>query len=411
MLKKRIISLLLIIVPLVLNAQWQKTNITDNAGKITGFVIVGTDLFASLTAMTSTQTGGVYSSKDGGASWQISNNGNTNNTVTSIAAIGSTLFISTDGDGVLVSTDNGSNWMRSNSGLKSLKTYKVMASGTNLYVGTDDGLYISSNNGASWTNLTSSLSNQNITAFIATSSAIVLTNRGYPNYYYSTDNGTTWSDAITGLPMGTSNCYAQFGNDVLNGTINGLYSSSDNGASWKSLGVSGSIYSIADLGGNIFSGTGVLKGISYSSDKGKNWVTNNDGIDQLSLTINAAILNGNEVIIGSTNSSIFKLSLSALGLTGIKKTDIVPTKYELGQNYPNPFNPTTNISFTLPQRSDVKLIVYDALGKETATLANNVYEAGKYEVTFDASNLPSGIYIYNIQSNGFNQSKKMLLIK
>ena len=80
-------------------------------------------------------------------------------------------------------------------------------------------------------------------------------------------------------------------------------------------------------------------------------------------------------------------------------------------NYPNPFNPSTNISFTLPQRSNVKLVVYDVLGKEVATLANSVYETGKYDVTFNASNLPSGVYFYSITTAQGTISKKMLLVK
>ena len=80
-------------------------------------------------------------------------------------------------------------------------------------------------------------------------------------------------------------------------------------------------------------------------------------------------------------------------------------------NYPNPFNPTTKISFTLPQNSRVSLKVYDALGREVADLANNIFEAGTHEVEFDASNLASGIYFYTIRTAQGNITKKMLLIK
>ena len=81
------------------------------------------------------------------------------------------------------------------------------------------------------------------------------------------------------------------------------------------------------------------------------------------------------------------------------------------QNFLNPFNPTTNISFSIPQRSNVKLVVYDVLGKEVKILANSVYETGKYEITFDASNLPSGVYFYNLTTAQGTISKKMLLVK
>ncbi len=81
------------------------------------------------------------------------------------------------------------------------------------------------------------------------------------------------------------------------------------------------------------------------------------------------------------------------------------------ENYPNPFNPTTRISFTIPQKVNVKLRVFDLLGREITILAEGVYEAGKYEVRFDASNLPSGVYFYNLLTGNSSITKKMLLIK
>ena len=80
-------------------------------------------------------------------------------------------------------------------------------------------------------------------------------------------------------------------------------------------------------------------------------------------------------------------------------------------NYPNPFNPSTKISFTIPEKGNVKLRVFDVLGREISLLANGVYEAGKYEVSFNASNLPSGIYFCNLVSGSNSITKKMLLVK
>ena len=89
---------------------------------------------------------------------------------------------------------------------------------------------------------------------------------------------------------------------------------------------------------------------------------------------------------------------------------IIPTQYEL-QNYPNPFNPTTKISFSLPQKSQIKLKVFDVLGREIRVLADGIYEAGKHEVEFNASNLSSGVYFYNLSNGKSSITKKMLLIK
>jgi len=99
----------------------------------------------------------------------------------------------------------------------------------------------------------------------------------------------------------------------------------------------------------------------------------------------------------------------------------VPSDYILYQNYPNPFNPITKIKFEIPSSEGwmrnadgvgiVTLKVYDILGKEIKILVNEKLQPGTYEVTFDGSNLPSGVYFYNIQSGKFSDSKKMLLIK
>ena len=90
----------------------------------------------------------------------------------------------------------------------------------------------------------------------------------------------------------------------------------------------------------------------------------------------------------------------------------IPEVFSLGQNYPNPFNPTTNIKFALPTASVVNLKIYDALGREVASLIKNEsLKAGNYSFDFDAANLPSGIYFYKLVSGNFISTKKMALIK
>lgn len=103
--------------------------------------------------------------------------------------------------------------------------------------------------------------------------------------------------------------------------------------------------------------------------------------------------------------------LYSLNVPVKKENNIIPDKYELFQNYPNPFNPETNIKFYLPKTDFVKLSVYDILGREVTILINEVKSAGVYTITYNASQLPSGIYFYRITTNEFTDIKKFVLIK
>jgi hypothetical protein len=88
-----------------------------------------------------------------------------------------------------------------------------------------------------------------------------------------------------------------------------------------------------------------------------------------------------------------------------------PSSFKLVQNFPNPFNPATVIKFELPQASHVKLRIFNSLGEEVVSLINEKKEAGFYSVNFNAKQLPTGVYLYRLETNGYSLTKKMLLIK
>jgi hypothetical protein len=99
-------------------------------------------------------------------------------------------------------------------------------------------------------------------------------------------------------------------------------------------------------------------------------------------------------------------------ITGVENNNTgIPNKYALNQNYPNPFNPVTLISYSIPKQSFVKITVYDLLGREIQKLVNEVKIAGTYNVAFDGENLSTGVYYYKLESDGFVDVKKMMLIK
>ncbi len=91
--------------------------------------------------------------------------------------------------------------------------------------------------------------------------------------------------------------------------------------------------------------------------------------------------------------------------------DLTPTEFALYQNYPNPFNPTTKISYSIPVTENVKLAVYNLVGEEVAILIHGIVEAGYYEVTFNASDLPSGVYVYRLEASNYTSSKKLILLR
>ena len=122
----------------------------------------------------------------------------------------------------------------------------------------------------------------------------------------------------------------------------------------------------------------------------------------------------NDTLGYGAGQRIYKYSRESVGINFI--SDVIPESYILQQNYPNPFNPFTKIKFDiLPdvngQMSDVKLIVYDILGKEVVTLVNEKLSPGKYEADFDGSNFASSIYFYKLEAGSFIETKRMMLLK
>ena len=89
----------------------------------------------------------------------------------------------------------------------------------------------------------------------------------------------------------------------------------------------------------------------------------------------------------------------------------VPATFQLSQNYPNPFNPSTTIEFTLPERSFVKLVIFNTLGQEVAVLVNEEKGAGTHRIVWNASAYPSGVYFYRLETSKFQSVKKMMLLK
>lgn len=142
-----------------------------------------------------------------------------------------------------------------------------------------------------------------------------------------------------------------------------------------------------------------------------NWIGNNVfepplSFDSFQLTYETGNQNTGTIYFDDVRTATF-------GPTDVEEETgtITPTEFSLQQNFPNPFNPSTQIKFSVPQTSDVKVLITDLLGREVATLVNDNLGAGNYSVDFNANNLSSGIYFYTLIADNFKQSKKMILMK
>ena len=112
-----------------------------------------------------------------------------------------------------------------------------------------------------------------------------------------------------------------------------------------------------------------------------------------------------------TTASLEVFTFSVPDLVGVDDAAYLPTEYSLSQNYPNPFNPVTVIEYALPKSGEVRMIIYNLLGQEVARLVSGELDAGYHTVTWNASNVSSGIYFYRLQAGEFTRTRKMVLLK
>ena len=125
----------------------------------------------------------------------------------------------------------------------------------------------------------------------------------------------------------------------------------------------------------------------------------------------AVNIENEEITVTVTAPSLFAIGAVVNTSSATEETKPAPASYELAQNYPNPFNPSTKISYTLPEPAEVRLIVFDVLGRQVCVLASGRRPAGTHEVVFDASNLPSGLYAYRLETDRYVETKHMMLVR
>ncbi len=302
--------------------------------------------------------------------------------------------------------------------------------------GTPLKIYKTSNSGANWQVYSYTVDPR----FIGTQNSICVTDSmhawfglynttgmyDYHKILYTTDGGTNFQIShlayqgyyVNSIEFKQNN---QFGIAATDDQYDYLSKSNNGGASWQSvfyesLGNSIKIISIPNT--NVwYAATGSQeagKRMYKSTDNGMNW---NAMLFPDSLFIKLTFMDyssyGNKVYLYAVerNGKIFRLvdNVEVIGINSISTE--IPKLYSLSQNYPNPFNPLTKIRFSLPHAGNVRLTVFDALGKEIKLLVNENLQAGIYETDLDAANIPSGVYFYRIEADGYTETKKMILLK
>ena len=379
-------------------AQWVQTN-NPFGTNIIRLTVSEPDIFAG------TNNGGVFLTMDNGTDWL--HVGLDSNVVYSLAVSSSNIFAGTN-KGAYLTTNNGSIWTLVNNGLPGNHfVYNLAVSGTNVFAGTDQGVYLTNNNGSTWLQINNGLTASHISALTANGNNIYA---GEANkIFISTSSGSNWTQLNTQITSPFVDAIIVSGTNVFAGTDgSGVYLSTDNGTTWaqanNGLPDNTHVHSFTVNETKIFVGTD--DGVYLSMNNGTNWTQGGLAAN----SIYSLVIRGTNIYAGTSGAGVWKRLLSEF--TGISKEDkYLPKDFSLSQNYPNPFNPNTVISYSLPSASNVKLIVYNTLGQTVKTLESGYKNAGKYTVTFNASDLPSGIYFYKLEAGQFSQIKKMILIK
>jgi len=402
---KKLFLFLVMLVAMNASGQWvQMSNGTSNVTYIYDFASSGIYLF------TLTESNGVFRSSDNGANWVAVNNGLPLVNNRSIIAKGTSIFVGSTTDGVYRSTNNGDNWTAVNSGLTKLNVLYFCVNGTNIFAGTGapgGSIFLSTNDGTSW-NQVFILPTEGTVGHFTTKGANVFAAASFflsSKIYISSNNGLNWA----ALPGSLTLISSIIGNEpnLFIGTYEGVSISTNSGTNWSSCGLQQfDIYDFAVTGSNLFAGTDT-GGVYLSTNNGSNWIPKNQGFNEIPGVVKLFIYN-NYIFAGGLY--VWRRSLSEIiGIQNISTE--TPSSYSLGQNYPNPFNPVTNVKFSIINAEQVKLIVYDIQGREVQTLVNERLKAGTYEVKFDGNMLNSGVYFYKLSTEGFTETKKMLLIK
>ncbi len=244
-----------------------------------------------------------------------------------------------------------------------------------------------------------------------------VTGSGNAIIFKSTNGGVNWTNMYTVASSETpALCNSVFDQSVAYSTEwggSGYYKTTNYGVNWALTGTTGSSGWGTDLCHE--DPALVLKG-TYGSPT---YLTTNSGTSFVSTSLGGGcgagiIVPERGYLVAMQCSGLFKMNISYTVITDINlnsSNSVIPESFNLYHNFPNPFNPATSIKFDIPNSGNVSLKVYDQLGNEINSLVDGFKNAGTYSISFNASELPSGVYFYKLTSGNYSVGKKMLLLK
>jgi photosystem II stability/assembly factor-like uncharacterized protein len=223
--------------------------------------------------------------------------------------------------------------------------------------------------------------------------------------YSSTDGGNNWRVQDIAANELT---HAEFIDDLTGFAIGGrkIYATRDGGNSWKVINTDAVAFTFYDK----YRGVILTENSSLvTSDAGLTWKKGNLNFNSLEAKL---FFNRRGDLFASSYSRLY-IYPDALSQIPPAQKEYVPVEnaFRVYPNHPNPFNPATTIRYEIPSKIHVELKVFDMLGRQVAELVNEEQSAGEYNVLFNGSSLPSGVYIYSIQAGKHKESKKIMLIK
>ena len=381
-------------------------------------------------------------------------------------------YVGGDWGHLLKTTNGGNNWVLQNTGTQAwLESIYFLNNNTGFIAGSGGLILKTTNAGLTWNNQTSGTNMFLFSIKFANSTTGYCVGGSYSSPYNhiilkTTNGGNSWFTQKTGTGFWLEYiCLSGTNNAIAVGDNGAILKTNDGGNSWTTL-TSGTtttlrevFFTSGDTGYIVGHNNTILKttnggmlpliptlisppnwsnGISltptliWSSLMGAiNYHVQVSRVSNFAVLSDSATVTNNQYTIpagrlentttyfwrvNATNSigtgpwsEIWNFSTLVTGINILSST--IPKKYNLFQNYPNPFNPSTNIRFDIPKSSIVKIVIYNNLGKVIEELVNTALSAGSYEVDWNASGNPSGIYYFRIETEEFTGVKKMILLK